>query len=50
MLIHGASGMGQQYLAPALLNYFEKLHVQAFDLATLVGDSARVGYSNQVVV
>ncbi|CUS07282.1 unnamed protein product, partial [Tuber aestivum] len=41
MLIHGASGMGQQYLAAALLNYFEKLHVQAFDLATLVGDSAR---------
>ncbi|KAG0134510.1 P-loop containing nucleoside triphosphate hydrolase protein [Tuber indicum] len=41
MLIHGAPGMGQQYLAAALLNYFEKLHVQAFDLATLVGDSAR---------
>ncbi|RPB04749.1 AAA-domain-containing protein [Choiromyces venosus 120613-1] len=41
MLIHGASGMGQQYLAGALLNYFEKLHVQAFDLATLVGDSTR---------
>jgi len=37
--------MGQQYLVDALLNYFGKLHVQAFDLGTLVGDSTRVGYS-----
>lgn len=34
--------MGQQYLAGALLNHFEGLHVQAFDLPTLLGDSSRV--------
>ena len=34
--------MGQSYLAAALLNHFEGLHVQSFDLATLLGDSARV--------
>lgn len=34
--------MGQQYLAGALLNHFEGLHVQAFDLPTLLSDSSRV--------
>ena len=34
--------MGQQYLAGALLNHFEGLHVQAFDLPTLLSDSTRV--------
>ena len=33
--------MGQQYLAAALLNHFEGLHVQAFDLPTLLSDSGR---------
>ena len=33
--------MGQQYLAGALLNHFEGLHVQAFDLPTLLSDSSR---------
>ncbi len=33
--------MGQQYLAAGLLNHFEGLHVQAFDLPTLLGDSTR---------
>lgn len=33
--------MGQQYLAAALLNHFEGLHVQAFDLPTLLSDSSR---------
>ena len=34
--------MGQQYLAGALLNHFEGLHVQAFDLPTLMSDSTKV--------
>lgn len=33
--------MGQQYLAAALLHVFEGLHVQAFDLPTLLSDSTR---------
>ena len=36
--------MGQQYLGSALLNKFEGLHVQSFDLPTLLEDSARVNY------
>lgn len=42
LLIRGVPGMGQQYLAGALLNHFEGLHVQAFDLPTLLSDSSRV--------
>ena len=42
LLIRGVPGMGQQYLAGALLNHFEGLHVQAFDLPTLMSDSAKV--------
>jgi ATPase family AAA domain-containing protein 2 len=34
--------MGQQYLGGAILHHLEKIHVQPFDLATLMGDSARV--------
>ena len=34
--------MGQQYLAGALLNHFEGLNVQSFDLPTLLSDSTRV--------
>ena len=41
LLVRGASGMGQQYLASALLNHFEGLHVQSFDLPTLLSDSTR---------
>ena len=41
LLIKGVPGMGQQYLASALLNHFEGLHVQAFDLPTLLSDSTR---------
>ncbi|KIW56599.1 hypothetical protein, variant [Exophiala xenobiotica] len=39
LLIRGKVGMGQQYLAAALLNHFEGLHVQAFDLPTLLSDT-----------
>ena len=42
LLIRGVIGMGQQYLAGALLNHFEGLHVQSFDLPTLLSDSGRV--------
>ncbi|OJJ31837.1 hypothetical protein ASPWEDRAFT_53635 [Aspergillus wentii DTO 134E9] len=41
MLLRGHQGMGQQYLAAALLHHFEGLHVQAFDLPTLLSDSTR---------
>ncbi|KAJ5936398.1 Tat-binding [Penicillium verhagenii] len=41
MLLRGSQGMGQQYLAGALLHHFEGLHVQAFDLPTLLSDSTR---------
>lgn len=41
LLVRGFPGMGQQYLASALLNHFEGLHVQAFDLPTLLSDSTR---------
>ena len=41
LLVKGDPGMGQQYLAAALLNHFEGLHVQAFDLSTLFSDSSR---------
>jgi ATPase family AAA domain-containing protein 2 len=40
LLIQGKPGMGQQYLAAAVLNHFEGLHVQSFDLPTLHGDTA----------
>lgn len=41
LLIKGKPGMGQQYLAGALLNHFEGLHVQSFDIPTLLCDSGR---------
>lgn len=42
LLICGETGMGQQYLGGAILNHFEGLHVQSFDLPTIYSDSARV--------
>ncbi|EEA22244.1 AAA family ATPase, putative [Talaromyces marneffei ATCC 18224] len=41
LLIRGLQGMGQQYLAGAVLHHFEGLHVQSFDLPTLLSDSTR---------
>lgn len=41
LLVHGRPGMGQQYLAAAVMNHFEGVHVQSFDLATLMSDSTR---------
>lgn len=37
--------MGQQYLANALMNQFEGLHVQSFDLPTLLSDPTKVSCS-----
>lgn len=41
LLIHGPAGMGQHYIAAAILHHFEKVHVQSFDLATLMGDATK---------
>ena len=41
LLVRGLPGMGQQYLAGALLHHFEGFHVQSFDLPILLGDSTR---------
>ncbi|KAK5715630.1 TAT-binding protein-like protein 7, AAA ATPase [Elasticomyces elasticus] len=41
LLIHGVQGMGQQYLGAALLSKLEGVHVQNFDMATLMKDSSR---------
>lgn len=41
LLIRGPQGMGQQYLSGAVLHHFEGLHVQSFDLPTLLSDSTR---------
>lgn len=38
LLIAGKPGMGQTYLAAAILNHLEGVHVQNFDIATLLGD------------
>jgi len=42
LLIAGRSGMGQNFLGAAILQHLEGFHVQSLDLATLVGDPARV--------
>ena len=41
ILLRGNQGMGQQYVAAAVLHHFEGYHVQAFDLPTLLSDSSR---------
>lgn len=38
LLITGGPGMGQPYIAAAVLHYFERVHVQNFDLASILGD------------
>ncbi|KAK4040910.1 hypothetical protein C8A01DRAFT_15266 [Parachaetomium inaequale] len=38
LLISGVPGMGQNYLAAAILHHLEGVHVQTMDLATLLGD------------
>ena len=41
LLLRGSPGMGQQYVINALLHHLEGLHVQSFDLPTLLSDSTR---------
>ncbi|EIW73387.1 hypothetical protein TREMEDRAFT_70962 [Tremella mesenterica DSM 1558] len=41
ILVYGSSGMGQNYLGPAILHHLEGFHVQSFDLGTLMSDSTR---------
>lgn len=41
LLIRGQPGMGQQYLAAAILQHFEGIHVQSFDLPTLLSDPVK---------
>jgi len=38
LLISGIPGMGQNYLAAAVLHHLEGVHIQHFDLGTLLGD------------
>lgn len=38
LLISGQPGMGQNYIASAILHHFERVHVQRCDLATILGD------------
>ncbi|KAJ4292277.1 TAT-binding protein-like protein 7, AAA ATPase [Collariella sp. IMI 366227] len=38
LLVTGVPGMGQNYLAAAILHHLEGVHVQTMDLATLLGD------------
>ncbi|KAI1500706.1 hypothetical protein F5X99DRAFT_229533 [Biscogniauxia marginata] len=38
LLISGMPGMGQSYINSAILHYFEGIHVQNFDLPTILGD------------
>ncbi|KPM34063.1 Tat-binding 7 [Neonectria ditissima] len=47
LIIYGASGMGQGYLASAILHHFEGVHVQNFDLPSLLVDGRPV---EQVIV
>lgn len=42
LLVYGDQGMGQQYIGGAILNRFERLHVQTMDLSTLYSQSDRV--------
>lgn len=40
--LYGSPGMGQTFVAGAILHHLEGYHVQTLDLGSLLGDSARV--------
>src|ERR1700753_1558377 len=42
IVLYGSSGMGQNFVAAAVLHHLEGYHVQTLDLGSLLGDSARV--------
>lgn len=44
VVIHGAVGMGQEYLGAASLHFLEGFHVQSLELGTLMNDSTRVRF------
>lgn len=44
LLITGVPGMGQGYIAAAVLHHFERVHVQNLDLATVLGDGRVSSY------
>ncbi|KAH9843583.1 AAA-domain-containing protein [Rhodofomes roseus] len=41
VVLHGPVGMGQAYVAAAVLHHLEGYHVQSLDLGSLMGDSTR---------
>lgn len=47
LLLTGVGGMGQSYLAAAILHHFEGVHVQSFDIPILLGDGRPI---EQVIV
>jgi ATPase family AAA domain-containing protein 2 len=42
IVLYGSPGMGQAFVAAAILHHMEGYHVQTLDLGSLLGDSARV--------
>ena len=42
VVLYGSPGMGQTFVAAAILHHLEGYHVQTLDLGSLLGDSARV--------
>ena len=42
IVVHGPTGMGQGYVAAAILHHLEGYHVQSLDLGSLMNDSTRV--------
>ena len=42
VVLYGSPGMGQVFVAAAILHHLEGYHVQTLDLGSLLGDSARV--------
>lgn len=42
IILCGPKGMGQGYIATALLHQLEGFHLQSLDLGSLLGDSSRV--------
>ncbi|KAI8984851.1 AAA-domain-containing protein [Trametes punicea] len=41
VVLHGSVGMGQGYVAAAVLHHLEGYHIQSLDLGTLMSDSTR---------
>lgn len=48
-IMYGVHGMGQGYLASALLHYFEGVHIQNFDLPSLLADGRVSNYDDSLL-